>query len=88
LERQAADLALIKEVLTVQTVLLNFGSDSVRNAFLAGSDGACKLTEEDLKAFDDFHYAVSIKSREEGGGPIEVSIIVSLILCLVYHISC
>lgn len=43
------------------------GSETVREDFLAGRNGAVKLTEADLKALDDLYIEVSPKRLTEDG---------------------
>lgn len=45
------------------------GSETVREDFLAGRNGAVKLTEADLKALDDLYIEVSPKRLTEDGKP-------------------
>ncbi|XP_052129007.1 caprin homolog isoform X1 [Frankliniella occidentalis] len=65
LERQANDLARIKDVLLFQNVLNQIGTDAVREDFLNGTNGATKLTETDLQLFDTFYETVTPKSYDD-----------------------
>lgn len=69
LEKQQQELAKVKEILLIQDVLANMGQDSVREDFLAGRNGAVKLTEEDLQHLDDLFAEVSPKRDGEDGIP-------------------
>lgn len=42
----------IREVLIIQDILTQFKDDAVRNEFLAGTNGACKLEESDFELLD------------------------------------
>lgn len=42
----------IREVLIIQDILAQLKDESVRNDFLAGTNGACKLEENDLELLD------------------------------------
>lgn len=42
----------IREVLIIQDILNVLKDESVRNEFLAGTNGACKLEESDLELLD------------------------------------
>ena len=44
---------------------MNMGADSVREDFLAGANGAVKLTEEDLKALDNLYNEMTITHRRD-----------------------
>lgn len=74
LERQANDLARIKEVLLIQNVLNQIGNDTVREDFLNGRNGAVKLTETDLQLFDSFYETVTPKVFDDAKATVEVSI--------------
>ena len=73
LERQANDLARIKEVLLIQNVLNQIGNDTVREDFLNGQNGAVQLTETDLQLFDSFYETVTPKIFEDAKASVEVS---------------
>lgn len=45
------------------------GAEAVREDFLAGKNGATKLTEQDLKALDDLYVEVSPKRLSDDGKP-------------------
>ncbi|XP_065573530.1 caprin homolog isoform X2 [Artemia franciscana] len=64
IERSQQAAGKIREVLIAQDVLINM-SLGVRQDFLEGKNGACKLTEEQLKHLDDFFHLIS--PREEVG---------------------
>lgn len=69
LEKTQQELAKVKEILVIQDVLANMGQDNVREDFLAGRNGAVKLTEEDLQHLDDLFTEVSPKREVEDGLP-------------------
>ncbi|KOB76857.1 Glycosyl-phosphatidyl-inositol-anchored protein [Operophtera brumata] len=68
--RYAADANKIREVLLVLDCLNMMGSDEVREDFLSGTNGAAKLTKEDLRILDDLQkklpgfHAASAKAAE------------------------
>lgn len=51
--RYAAETSKIREVLLVLDCLNQMGNTEARNDFLNGTNGAVKLTEDDLKILDD-----------------------------------
>lgn len=51
--RYAAETSKIREVLLILDCLNQMGNTDARNDFLNGSNGAVKLSEEDLKILDD-----------------------------------
>ncbi|KAL7300508.1 hypothetical protein TKK_0006508 [Trichogramma kaykai] len=61
LERVQQDIAKVKEVLLIQDTMTNLGFDGARKDFLAGSNGAVKITEEDLKLLDDLYSELQLK---------------------------
>uniref|UniRef100_A0A1B6CGS7 Caprin-1 dimerization domain-containing protein n=1 Tax=Clastoptera arizonana TaxID=38151 RepID=A0A1B6CGS7_9HEMI len=69
LERFQQDVAKIKEILIIQDVLANMGQENVREDFLAGKNGAVKITEENLQKLDDIFIEVSPKREIEEGVP-------------------
>ncbi|CAB3228468.1 unnamed protein product [Arctia plantaginis] len=66
--RYAAETNKIREVLLILDCLNQMGNTEARNDFLTGSNGAVKLTEEDLKILDDLYPEVTPKHElnEEG----------------------
>ncbi|XP_026747273.1 caprin homolog [Trichoplusia ni] len=66
--RYAADTNKIREVLLILDCLVQMGNTEARNDFLNGTNGAVKLTEEDLKILDDLYPEVTPKHEvnEEG----------------------
>lgn len=52
-------------MLLIQHILVNIGSESVRDDFLHGKNGAIKLSEEELKYLDSLYNEITIKNREE-----------------------
>ncbi|XP_049864900.1 caprin-1-like [Pectinophora gossypiella] len=66
--RYAADTSKIREVLLIMDCLMQMGNTEAREDFLNGVNGACKLTEEDLKILDDLYPEVTPKHEvnEEG----------------------
>ncbi|XP_076676221.1 caprin family member isoform X2 [Andrena cerasifolii] len=69
MERMQHDIAKVREVLLIQDVLMNMGTESVREDFLAGKNGAVKLTEDDLKYLDSLYNEVMMKHHHEEGEP-------------------
>lgn len=64
-ERTQQEIEKVKEVLLTQNILLKLGNETVREDFKAGTNGASKLTDEEIKYLDDF-YEVIVKQGEEG----------------------
>ncbi|KAF9412975.1 hypothetical protein HW555_008672 [Spodoptera exigua] len=66
--RYAAETSKIREVLLILDCLNQMGNTEARNDFLNGTNGAAKLTEEDLKILDDLYPEVTPKHElnEEG----------------------
>lgn len=48
---------------------MNMGTDVVRDDFIAGTNGAVKLDEEDLKSLDNVYNELMIKHQREEGDP-------------------
>lgn len=69
--KTVSDRARIKEVLIVQNVLNQIGTDAVREDFLNGSNGATQLSETDLQLFDTFYETVTPKAFEDAQIPVE-----------------
>ncbi|XP_017879393.1 caprin homolog [Ceratina calcarata] len=69
IERMQQDIAKVREVLLIQDALMNMGTTAVREDFLAGRNGAVKLTEEDLKCLDSLYNEVMMKHQREEGEP-------------------
>lgn len=69
LERVQQEISKVKEILLIQDVLQNIGTESARDDFLAGRNGAAQLTEEDLKYLDDIYLEVFPKRGNEDGLP-------------------
>lgn len=69
IERMQQDIAKVKEVLLIQDALMNMGTESVREDFLAGKNGAVKLSEQDLKYLDILYNEVMMKHHREEGEP-------------------
>lgn len=59
----------VREVLLVQDTLMNMGTDSARDDFLNGKNGAVKLSEEELKYLDSFYNELTMKHQREDGEP-------------------
>lgn len=57
----------VREVLLIQDVLMNIGGETIREDFLTGSNGASKLTQDDLKYLDDLYGEVTVKRVSEPG---------------------
>lgn len=51
--RYAAETNKIREVLLILDCLMQMGSSEAREDFLNGTNGAAKLTEDDLKILDE-----------------------------------
>ncbi|KAG6448757.1 hypothetical protein O3G_MSEX005689 [Manduca sexta] len=66
--RYAAESNKIREVLLILDVLMQMGNNEARNDFLNGTNGAAKLTDEDLKILDELYPEVTPKHEinEEG----------------------
>ncbi|XP_028039160.1 caprin homolog isoform X2 [Bombyx mandarina] len=66
--RYAAETNKIKEVLLILDCLMQMGSADARTDFINGTNGAAKLTEDDLKILDDLYPEVTPKHElnEEG----------------------
>ncbi|KAG8234941.1 hypothetical protein J437_LFUL015509 [Ladona fulva] len=69
LERTQQEISRVKEILVIQEVLLNVGQETVREDFLAARNGACQLTEEDIKSLDDLYLLLSPKHIPEENMP-------------------
>ncbi|XP_044578493.1 caprin homolog isoform X2 [Cotesia glomerata] len=69
LERMQQDISKIREVLLIQDVLINIGGEVVREDFLTGTNGAIKLTQDDLKFLGDFYNEVTMKRQPEPSEP-------------------
>lgn len=50
--KKQGETSKIREVLIIQDVLKQLTDETVRNDFLAGTNGACKLEESDLELLD------------------------------------
>lgn len=68
-ERTQQDIAKVREVLIMQDVLLNLAKDGTRYDFLNGTNGATKLTEEEIKYIDDLYVELLAKRQHEEGEP-------------------
>ncbi|XP_018343576.1 PREDICTED: caprin homolog [Trachymyrmex septentrionalis] len=66
-ERMQQDIAKVKEVLLAQHVLISINTDSVRDDFFHGKNGAIKLTEEEFKYLDNLYNEIVIKHQREEG---------------------
>ncbi|XP_043252840.1 caprin homolog [Colletes gigas] len=69
IERMQQDIAKVREVLLIQDALMNLGTECVREDFLAGKNGAVKLSKEDLKYLDSLYNEVLMKHQREEGEP-------------------
>ncbi|XP_014469393.1 PREDICTED: caprin homolog [Dinoponera quadriceps] len=69
LERMQQDIAKVREVLLIQNTLTNMGTDSAKDDFLNGKNGAIKLSEEELKCLDSFCNEITAKHQREEGEP-------------------
>ncbi|XP_053974649.1 caprin homolog [Hylaeus anthracinus] len=69
IERMQQDIAKVREVLLIQDALMNMGSECVREDFLAGKNGAVKLSEEELKYLDSLYNEVMMKHNRDEGEP-------------------
>ncbi|XP_071491283.1 uncharacterized protein [Diadema antillarum] len=70
-QRHEQDLGRITEVLLLQDVLSHMGQDHVRADFLAGTNGAVRLEEDDLTHLDEFYKMVSPSREAEEDGEQE-----------------
>lgn len=59
LERQQQELDRLSDVLILQTLMLNVGSDEIRANLLSGKYGGVTLTEENLTQFDEFYQLIA-----------------------------
>lgn len=59
LEKHSNDLKRVQEILQLQGLLDNMGSDSAREDFKEGTNGAIKLSEENLEQLDVLYKLVS-----------------------------
>ena len=59
LERQSQDMSKVRELLQLQGLLDNMGSDTVRSDFLSGNNGATVLTEDNLNQLDELYKLIS-----------------------------
>ncbi|XP_076316594.1 uncharacterized protein LOC143228957 isoform X1 [Tachypleus tridentatus] len=73
LERQQQEMQKIKELLILQDILNRMGTEEVRSDFLSGSNGAFKLSENDLNNLDELFKLISPDrgSEEEEVAPFE-----------------
>ncbi|KAG7305554.1 hypothetical protein JYU34_009634 [Plutella xylostella] len=62
--RYASDTSKIREVLLIMDCLVQMGTPEVREDFLNGTNGAAKLTEQDLKILDELYPEVTPKHEE------------------------
>lgn len=53
-------------MLLIQHILVSISTDSVRDDFFHGKNGAVKLSEEELKYLDSLYNEITMKNREEG----------------------
>lgn len=67
LERQQQELQRIKEVLLIQDILNSMGGDEVRKDFLSETNGAVKLTEDELNGLDELYKLVNVERNPEEG---------------------
>ncbi|XP_066586889.1 caprin homolog [Prorops nasuta] len=68
-ERMQQDIAKVREVLVIQDILVNMGNESARDDFLSGTNGAIKLSEEDIKSLDSFYNEVLMTHQRDEGQP-------------------
>ncbi|KAL6444445.1 hypothetical protein ACFW04_001945 [Cataglyphis niger] len=64
-ERMQQDIAKVKEVLLIQHILVSMATDSIRNDFTQGTNGAIKLSEEELKYLENLYIEVISKHQRE-----------------------
>lgn len=55
----------MKEVLLIQHILVSMATDSIRNDFTQGTNGAVKLSEEELKYLENLYIEVIMKQQRE-----------------------
>ncbi|XP_076350985.1 caprin-1-like isoform X3 [Tachypleus tridentatus] len=65
LERQQQDMQRIKDILLCQDILNRMDTDGVRSDFIAGSNGAITLTEDDLNNIDELYKLLSPERGSE-----------------------
>ena len=65
-EQQKTELKRFQELLELQAILDQMGSEDVREDFKTGKNGAAVLTEENLDDFDKLYKLIN-PSREEAG---------------------
>ncbi|XP_011708095.1 PREDICTED: caprin homolog [Wasmannia auropunctata] len=66
-ERMQQDIAKVKEVLLTQHVLVSVNTESIRDDFFHGKNGAIKLSEEEFKYLDSLYNEMMIKHQREEG---------------------
>ncbi|CAF4935939.1 unnamed protein product [Pieris macdunnoughi] len=66
--RYTVDTNKIREVLLVLDCIMQMGSTEVRNDFLNGTNGAVKLTEDDLRILDELYPEVTPKHEDGQSG--------------------
>ncbi|XP_071641393.1 uncharacterized protein Capr [Temnothorax longispinosus] len=67
LERTQQDIAKVKDVLLAQHVLASINTESVRDDFFNGKNGAIQLSEEEFKYLDSLYNEMMIKHQREEG---------------------
>jgi caprin-1 len=70
-ERTQRDVSRTKELLKLQSLLDSMGDETVRESFKNGTNGAMKLSEEQLEQLDEFYKLIS-PSRDEGDFQVQV----------------
>lgn len=65
--RSTAETNKIRDVLLILDCLVQMGADTARIDFLAGSNGAARLTEDDLRVLDELYPEVTPKHDLEEG---------------------
>ncbi|XP_011869682.1 PREDICTED: caprin homolog isoform X2 [Vollenhovia emeryi] len=66
-ERMQQDIAKVKEVLLTQQILISINTESIRDDFFHGKNGAIKLSEEEFKYLDSLYNEMMIKHQREEG---------------------
>jgi len=70
LEKTTGETSKIKQVLVIQDILQNMGTEQAREDFLHGQNGAAQLTDGDLKCLDDLYVELTLK--HDGPTPFSV----------------
>lgn len=66
--KKQSEISKIREVLIIQDILTQLQDESVRNDFLAGTNGACKLEESDFELLNAFAAKIIPRRLAESNG--------------------